>query len=121
MDGIAPVLTIKEMTMLNKKMLLAAAALALSSLAGSANAAPWDHRYDRFDHRPGPVMRHEFHRPYVERVRIYDTLRFRHYRGIGDPYFVRGHYVVRTVNPFGRTAFVEVNPYTGAFIGEFRI
>ena len=41
--------------------------------------------------------------------------------GIGDPYFVRGHYVVRTVNRFGRTVFVEVNPYTGAFLGEFRI
>ena len=35
----------------------------------------------------------------VERVRVYDTLRFHHYRGIGDPYFVRGHYVVRTVSP----------------------
>jgi hypothetical protein len=54
-------------------------------------------------------------------VRIYDTLRFRHYRGFGDPYFVRGHYVVRSFDRFGRTVFVEVNPYTGAFIGEFRI
>ena len=104
------------------KIFLAAAALAVSSLATAANAAPWDHRADqRFDRHPGPAFRHEFHRPYVERVRIYDTLRFRHYRGIGDPYFVRGHYVVRTVNPFGRTVFVEVNPYTGAFLGEFRI
>lgn len=108
--------------MVSTKILLAAAALAVSSLAGSANAAPWDHRNDnRFDHRPGPAARHEFHRPYVERIRIYDTLRFRHYRGLGDPYFVRGHYVVRTVNRFGRTVFVEVNPYTGAFVGEFRI
>ena len=107
--------------MYSTKILLAAAALAVSSLASTANAAPWDHRDgDRFDHR-GPVVRHEVHRPYVERVRIYDTLRFRHYRGIGDPYFVRGHYVVRTINPFGRTVFVEVNPYTGAFLGEFRI
>ena len=118
--------------MLNGKLLLAAAALAVSGFAGSASAAPWDHRgEDRFDHRPGPVMRHdfdrhdfdrhEFHRPFVERVRVYDTLRFRHYRGIGDPYFVRGHYVVRTINPWGRTVFVEVNPYSGAFIGEFRL
>jgi hypothetical protein len=108
------------MTVYSTKILLAAAALAITSL--SANAAPWDHRNDnRFDHRPGPVARHEFHRPYVERVRIYDTLRFRHYRGVGDPYFVRGHYVVRTINRFGRTVFVEVNPYSGAFIGEFRI
>jgi hypothetical protein len=108
--------------MFNSKILLAAAALAVSSLAGAANAAPWDHRFDnRFDHRPGPVARHEFHRPYVERVRIYDTLRFRHYRGIGDPYFVRGHYVMRSINRFGRPVVVEVDPYSGAFIGEFRV
>ncbi len=118
--------------MYSTKILLAAAALAVSSLASTANAAPWDHRDgehrfedhradNRFDHRWGPAMRHEFHRPYVERVRIYDTLRFRHYRGIGDPYFVRGHYVVRTINPFGRIVFVEVDPYSGAFLGEFRI
>jgi hypothetical protein len=113
--------------MFSTKILLAAAALAVSGLASTANAAPWDHRFEdhradsRLDHRSGPATRHEFHRPYVERVRIYDTLRFRHYRGIGDPYFVRGHYVVRTINPFGRTVFVEVDPYSGAFLGEFRI
>lgn len=105
--------------MLNSKILLAAAALTVTGLAAPASAAPWDHRHDRFDHRP--VVRHEVHRPYVERVRVYDTLRFRHYRGIGDPYFVRGHYVVRSLNRHGRTVFVEVNPYTGAFIGEFRL
>ena len=106
--------------MLNSKILLTAAALAVTSLTGSANAAPWDHR---------PVVRHEFdrgfhrdfHRPIVERVRIYDTLRFHHYRSVGAPYFVGHHYVVRTVNRFGRPVLVEVNPYTGAFIGEFRI
>jgi hypothetical protein len=114
------------MTMYSTKILLAAAALAVSSLASTANAAPWDHNFgdhrgdNRFDRR-GPVARHDVHRPIVERVRIYDTLRFRHYRGIGDPTFVRGHYVVRTINPFGRTVFVEVDPYSGAFLGEFRI
>ena len=102
--------------MLNSKIVLTAAALAVTSLAGSANAAPWDHR---FDHRP--IVRHEFHRPVVERVRVYDTLRFHRYRGIGDPHFVGSHYVVRTINRFGRPVMVEVNPYTGAFIGEFRI
>ena len=97
--------------------ILLAATVAVSSLAGAANAAPWDHG----EHGPGPVVRHEFHRPYVERVRVYDTLRLRHYRGIGDPAFVHGHYVVRSINRFGRTVFVEVDPYSGAFIGEFRI
>jgi hypothetical protein len=43
-----------------------------------------------------------------------------HYRGLGDPYFVRGHYVVKVAGRFGRPLFIEVDPYTGAFIGEFR-
>ncbi len=102
--------------MFNGKILLAAAALMATSLAAPANAAAWDHRLDRH-----PVVRHEIHRQVVERVRVVDTLRIRHYRIIGDPYFIRGHYVVRSLNRFGRTVFVEVNPYTGAFIGEFRI
>jgi hypothetical protein len=105
-----------EAKMLNGKILLAAAALMATSLAAPANAAAWDHRFDRH-----PVVRHEVHRHVVERMRIVDTLRLRHYRMVGDPYFVRGHYVVRSVNRFGRTVFVEVNPFPGAFIGEFRI
>ena len=111
--------------MLNSKILLTATTLAIASLTGSANAAPFDNHVGdrRDDYRP--VARHEFyrdfHRPVVERVHIYDTLRFHRYRWIGDPYFVGSHYVVRTINPFGRTVLVEVNPYTGAFIGEFRI
>lgn len=104
--------------MFSSKIILAAT-LAVSSLAGAANAAPRDQRFD--DHRSGPAARHEFHRPYVERVRVYDTLRLRHYRGIGEPVFLHGHYVVRSINRFGRTVFVEVDPYSGAFIGEFRI
>ena len=115
--------------MLNSKILLTAAALAVTSLAGSANAAPFDnHMGDHRDnHRPvaHQEFRHEFHRdfhrPMVERVRIYDALRFHHYRSVGAPYFVGSHYVVRTINRFGRPVVVEVNPYTGAFIGEFRI
>ncbi|HEY2835887.1 MAG TPA: hypothetical protein VGI89_04895 [Rhizomicrobium sp.] len=114
--------------MLNSKILLTAAVLAVTSLTGSANAAPFNnHMGDHRDYRP--VVRHEFdrdfhrdfHRPVVERVRVYDALRFHHYRSVGAPYFVGHHYVVRTVNRFGRTVLVEVNPYTGAFIGEFRI
>jgi len=107
--------------MSNGKILLTIAALAVMSLAGSANAAPFDdrmgdHRFDRH-----AIVRHEFHRPIVERVRVYDTLRFHHYRWVGAPYFVGDRYVVRTVNRFGHPVLVEVNPYTGAFIGEFRI
>lgn len=104
--------------MCSSQIVLAAAALAVSSLSDTANAAPWD---QHFDLRPDPAVRHEFLRPLVERVRVFDTLRFHHYRWIGDPSFIRGHYVVRSINPFGRPVFVEVDPYTGAFIGEFRI
>ena len=102
------------------KMLLTAAMLAGTSLAGSANAAPWDHR---IDHRPlaRAEFRRDFDRPIVERVRVQDALHFHHYRWIGAPYFVGNHYVVRTIDPFGRAVLVEVNSYTGAFIGEFRI
>jgi hypothetical protein len=42
-------------------------------------------------------------------------------RYVGNPYFYRGHYVVRSYNRFGRIVFVEVNPYTGGFIGEIRL
>jgi hypothetical protein len=102
--------------MLNGNILLTAATLALTGLAGSANAASWDHRADYH-----PVIRHEIHRSQMERIRVYDNLRMRHYRGIGDPFFVHGHYVVRGINRFGRIVFVEVNPRTGAFMGEIRL
>ena len=100
-----------------KILLAAAAALAVSGLAAPADAAPWNHRVDRHSH---PVVRHQIHRHMVERVRVFDTLRFHRYRAIGEPYFLRGHYVVRSVNRFGRVVLVDVNPFTGAFIGEFR-
>ena len=97
--------------MYNIKTLVAAATMAVAMAAGAsgANAAPWDH----------PVIRHE--RPLVVRERVFDTLRFHHYRAIAAPLFIRGHYVVRSYDRFGHTVFVEVDPYTGAFIGEFRI
>jgi hypothetical protein len=52
---------------------------------------------------------------------VFDTLRFHRIRYFGNPYFVRGHYVVRSHDRFGRVTFVEVNPYTGAFIGFIRL
>jgi len=97
--------------MYNIKTLVAAASIAVATAAGvsGAAAAPWDH---------DPVIRHD--RPPVMRERVFDTLRFHHYRGIGAPLFIHGHYVVRSYDPLGHIVFVEVNPYTGAFIGEFR-
>jgi len=97
--------------MYSKKTLVAAAALAVLSLAGagSASAAPWMHH---------PVMAHRHH---VDRLRIDEALRFHHYRVIGAPYFFHNHYLVRTHDRFGRLVVVEVDPFTGAFLGEFRI
>lgn len=95
--------------MSSKKIILAAVAAMTLAGGAAANAEPWHHgRYH------GPVH----HRPYVERVRIVDSLRFHHYRVIGDPYWAHGRYVVRTYNRFGRTVFVQVDPYSGAFVRE---
>jgi Ni/Co efflux regulator RcnB len=115
-----------------KKILTAAAAAAVLSAAGAtaASADPDDHDrgygyHDRdFDRDHG---RHEGwyrdrddHR-YVDRDRIYWNLRYRHIRFYGDPFFYRGHYVVRSFDPYGRAVFVEVNPYTGGFVGFIRL
>ena len=96
--------------MSSMKTFLAAASLAVLSAAGlgSAAAQPWD-RYE--DH----------HRAYVDRMRIAETLRFHRLRMIGDPTFVHGRYVVRTHDRFGRIIFVQVDPYSGAFVREVRL
>jgi len=107
--------------MYNIKTLVAAASVAVAMAAGvsGANAAPWDHRDLR------PAVRHDAfvreHRPLVVRERVFDTLRFHHYRGVAAPVFMHGHYVVRSFDRFGRVVFVEVDPHTGAFMGEIRI
>lgn len=104
--------------MYNIKTLLAAASMAVAMAAGasSASAAPWDRHMDR---RMDNHM--TMHRPYVMHDRVVQVLRAHHYRFVNDPIFIRGHYVVKTANWRGRTVFVEINPYTGAFIGEFRV
>ncbi len=115
------------------KILLTAASLAVSLAAGAgaATAAPWDRHDDRGAVTRHEVIRHEtfrhelgrrdFHRRIVDRTTIFETLRFHHYRGLGDPSFVHGHYVVKVAGRFGRPLFVEIDPYSGAFLGEFRI
>lgn len=120
-----------------KKILTAAAAAITLTVAGmsAANAEPYhgyghhdsdrgDHRGDRFgrdDHR-GRFDRDDtrFRRVVEHRV-IFNTLRARHIRYVGTPYFVRGHYVVRSFDRFGRVTFVEVNPYTGGYVGFIRL
>ena len=60
-------------------------------------------------------------RNYIGHDRVFFNLRHRGYaRFVGDPYFYHGRYVVKTYNRWGKVVFVEVNPYSGAFIGEIR-
>jgi hypothetical protein len=108
--------------MYNIKTLLAAAAMTVAMAAGAsaANAAPWDYP----DHRA--VVREDLrfdraHRPIVLCERVFETLRLHHYRNVGMPIFVHGHYVVKSFNRFGQVVFVEVDPYSGAFLGEFHV
>ena len=116
------------------KILLAAATIAMAMAGGAANAAPWN---NYGDNHAAPAMRHDLDRReirqdvrrdvrhdvrrIVERDRVFETLRFHHYRGLGEPIFVHGHYVVKVRGRLGRPLFVEIDPYTGALIGEFRV
>ncbi len=130
-----------------KKLLLTAAAAAVltSTGAGMAMADPGDHgrsgyhatdrhdnrhdqrmdrrdnrRDDRRDDRHDRYWREGYH-GYVDRDRVYFELRRHHYnRFIGAPYWYQGRYVVRSYDRFGHVVFVEVNPYTGGFIGVLR-
>jgi len=124
-----------------KKIFAAAATAAVLSVAGAVSASADDSygrdstRYDtnnyqdnRGDHdqygqRDGydhHNWRHE-HRRFADRDAIFRSLRFHHIRYVGEPYFVRGHYVVRSYDRFGRVNFIEINPYTGGVIGVIRL
>jgi hypothetical protein len=114
----------KGYAMFSTKTVFAAAALAAITVAGTmaASAAPIDrarteYRIDRHaawaDHRI-------HHRHYVDRIRLNRMLAARHYRMIGDPYFLGGRYVVRTHDRFGRMILVRVDPWTGAYLGVVR-
>ena len=80
-----------------------------------------DRRDDRRDVRHDRYWRSEYRHGYVDRDRVFFGLRQQHYsRFIGDPYWYDGRYVVRTYDRFGRVVIVEVNPYSGDFIGVIR-
>jgi hypothetical protein len=99
-----------------KKFLTAAAAVTVLSLTGlsAAQAMPFHGDFGR-------VRVERVERRVVEHRVVFETLRLHNIRYVGNPYFVRGHYVVRSFDRFGRIAFVEVNPYTGAVIGVIRL
>lgn len=104
---------------MNFKKILTVAAAALSigfAVAPTmADAAPFHPGY-RAGYHDG---RHD--RRIVDHRVVFEALRARHIRYVGTPYFVRDHYVVRSYDRFGRVAFVEVNPHTGAVIGFIRL
>lgn len=89
--------------MYSRKILLAAASLAVAGMADTASAMPVG------DFRP------------PAREAVHASLQVHHYRWLSDPYFFRGHYVARSIDPFGRVVLVEINPGNGAFIGEVLI
>jgi hypothetical protein len=101
--------------MFGKTIILAGAAVAAITMAGigAASAAPRDHHHT-------VVVRHQVHRPYVARARVYETLRLHRYVGLGDPYFLHGRYVVRSHDRFGHTVLVQVDPWSGRYIGIVR-
>jgi hypothetical protein len=57
-------------------------------------------------------------REYVVNARVFATLKHHGYRHVvGDPFWYHGHYLVRTFR--GRYVdLVEVNPYTGGYLGR---
>jgi len=99
---------------IKKLLTVAAAAITLGlAAAPAAQADVWIHAGYR-----GPAMER---RVVVDHRVVFDTLRFHRIRYVGNPYFVRGHYVVRSFDRFGHVTFVEVNPYTGAYVGFIRL
>jgi hypothetical protein len=116
--------------MLNKKTLMAAVAVLTLFGANSAMAMDRDRdgRPDRgwAEHHDHDGYRDRYWKPgyraYIGHDRVFFNLRHRGYvRFVGNPYFYRGRYVVKSYNRFGRVVFVEVNPYTGGFVGEIRL
>lgn len=52
------------------------------------------------------------------REQVQTALQVHHYRLLSDPHFVSGHYVAKSINPFGRVVLAEIDPEDGAFLGE---
>ncbi len=121
-----------------KRLLLTAAAAAVLSTAGAGMAmagphgggGPGHHSGHGYHGGPGHhdswrghdrYWRHGYRHGYLGHDRIFWGLRRHHYtRFIGDPYWFNDRYVVRTYDRFGNVVIVEVDPYTGAFIGVIR-
>jgi hypothetical protein len=113
-----------------QKLLLTAAAAAILTTTG-AMARDFDRdgrpdhsfaeRHDGDGYRGHDRYWRSGYHGYVDRDRVFVNLRAHHYtRFGGNPYWYHGRYVVRSYDRFGRVVFVEVNPYTGGFVGTIR-
>ena len=76
------------------------------------NHGSWHNDHDRY-------WRHTYHdRMFVEDDVIFRTLRHRHYMQFeGRPFWFHGRFLVRSYDRRGNVVMIEVNPYTGAYIG----
>ncbi len=110
-----------------KKTLLAIAALAALTATGLGAASAQPRHNDRRDVRVERhvVIERPAYRPamraHVNRAQVYRTLRNHRFVGIGNPYFLRGQYVVRSHDRFGRVVLVRIDPRSGRFIGTVRL
>lgn len=78
------------------------------------NRGGWHRDHDRY-WQPG------FRGGFASRDRLFFILRQHSYnRFDGDPYWYRGRFVVRSFDRRGRPVMIELNPYTGDFIGIVR-
>jgi len=104
--------------MFAKKTIMAAAALAALTAAGIGGADA------QSMHRSPVTIRHQV-RPMelmtVSHARVLQTLRMHRLVALSDPYFFHGRYVVRSHDRFGRVVLVQIDPWTGSFIGVVRI
>jgi hypothetical protein len=61
------------------------------------------------------------YRDYAHRDIFFRNLRAHNYnRWQGEPYWFHDRYVIRTYDRFGHVIFVELNPYTGDYMGVVR-
>ena len=76
------------------------------------NHGSWHNDHDRY-------WRHSYHdRVFVDDDVVFNILRHRHYTEFeGRPFWFHGRFIVRTHDRWGRLVMIEVNPYTGAYIG----
>lgn len=86
----------------------------------------WSERHDRDGYRDRSYRGHDRYwrdgyRNYAHRDVFHRNLRaHQYYRWAGEPYWFQGRYVIRTYDRRGRVVFVEMNPYTGGFMGAIR-